>query len=487
MRRTIPSLLLAAGLLGAAATTLTPVPSPAQEEKRTDLKGQKVQLSLLGVGGWLPSKLPYTMSGDFAKYAKDKYGYDVTFSYQDAPFSTLFQKAAASLATRSSEFNIIVSDSQWLGAFAEPKWIVNLTDLVKSDPQISKVEWYDPNVVSTYMVYPDGSTNYVGLPQEADVVALFVRKDLFSDPKEREAFKAKEGKDLPQSFEEFERLSMDEFEKVAAFFTRPDKGLAGTVMQHSKEYDFQSMYLYPFMWSQGGEFWDPKTHDVEGVLNTKINADAMVWNKRMLQYEPPGAVNYGIPDNIDAFTQGKVATAFQWAAVGLAMITDANKDKVMVVPPPGFKQADGSLRRLYCMGGQAWVLNNFSTPAQKQASLDFLRWWYLPETQLDFAKRGGNPANKATLEDPNFDSINPWNRALKYMLASGHSRDFYHSPKYSELLSVQQEAMTAYASGAMNDPMKALNWAAGRQQKILYDAGETKKKANPEYLRLQLK
>lgn len=94
------------------------------------------------------------MSGDFAKYAKGKYGYDATFTYTDSPFSTLFQKAAASLATRSAEFNIIISDSQWPGAFAEPKWIVDLTDLVTKDPQFSKVEWYDPTVVSTYMAYP---------------------------------------------------------------------------------------------------------------------------------------------------------------------------------------------------------------------------------------------------------------------------------------------------------------------------------------------
>ena len=56
--------------------------------------------------------------------------------------------------------------------------------------------------------------------------------------------------------------------------------------------------------------------------------------KHWLKYQPPGALNYGIAENIDVFTQDKVATGFQWAAVGLAMITPENKDKVMVVPPP---------------------------------------------------------------------------------------------------------------------------------------------------------
>jgi len=37
-----------------------------------------------------------------------------------------------------------------------------------------------------------------------------------------------------------------------------------------------------------------------------------------VQYEPPGALNYGIAENIDAFTQGKTATSLMWAARHLA-------------------------------------------------------------------------------------------------------------------------------------------------------------------------
>lgn len=51
MRRILPTLLFTAGLLGAAVPALTPSSTLAQEDKRTDLKGQKVQLSILGVGG----------------------------------------------------------------------------------------------------------------------------------------------------------------------------------------------------------------------------------------------------------------------------------------------------------------------------------------------------------------------------------------------------------------------------------------------------
>lgn len=437
------------------------------------LAGQSIDMSVLGIAGWLPSRLGVDMANDlFVDYAKENYGYDVTFNFEEAPFSALFQKAASSLATQSQEYNIIVSDSQWLGAFAEPGWIVNMSEVIAENPELD-IEWYDPVVSDTYMEYPVGSGEYWGLPEEGDVIVLFVRRDLFEDPEEQAAFKEEYGFDLPQTFEDWEQISMEDFEKIADFFTRPEDDLYGTVMQYSKEYDFMTMYLYPFMFSMGGDIWNPETREVWGVLNSDVNAEAMEWNRRMLDYQPPGAINYGIAENIDAFTQNKTATAFQWAAVGLAMINDENRDNVMVVPGPGFPDENGELKRVYSIGGQPWVVNAFNDDAHMRVALDFLKWWYLPETQLEYAKRGGNPTDKATVGSDEFDNINPWNRAYKYMLTRERARDFWHDPKYAEMLAVQQEGWTSYASGQVDDAANTLDWIACQQQKILFDAGRS--------------
>jgi multiple sugar transport system substrate-binding protein len=436
------------------------------------LKGQKIEMSILGIGGWVPSRLGVYMSPIFAEYAKEQYGYEVNFTFTDAPFSGVFQVAATSLEKESQEYNLIISDSQWLGALAERGWIVNISELIKVHPELA-IEWWDPVVIDTYMEYPEGWGELWGLPQEADVLVLFVRKDLFGNPTEREAFKKQHDMDLPQMFEDFEALSMEDFEKIAKFFTRPEQGLYGTAMQYSHEYDFLTMYLYPFIYSMGGEIWEPKEGKIYGVLNSDINAEAMVWNKRMLQYQPPDALNYGISENMEAFAEGKVATALQWAAVGLAMITPENEENVIVVPPPGIKQRDGSLKRIYPMGGQPWVINAFNDDAHMRVAIDFLKWWYLPETQLEFAKGGGNPAVKATLEMPGFDDIQPWFRVMKYMLKQEHARDFWHDPKYAELLAVQQDAFRAYVTKQIDDPALALEYAACQQQKILFESGKS--------------
>lgn len=449
----------------------SPLIAGGQQESDGEVSG-KIEMTILGIGGWLPSSLGVEMSPLFSEYAKEKYGYEVEFSFEEAPFDALFQKAATSLATKSQEYNLIISDSQWLGAFAEPGWIVDIDELIKENPELD-IEWYDPVVEKSYINYPDGTDEMWGLPQEGDAQVLYVRQDLFSDPAEMAAFKAEYGYDLPQTFEDWEKTTFTEYEQMCEFFTRPDEDFYGLSMQYHKNYDYITMDLQPFMFSLGGELWDANTGKFWGVLNSDENAKAMEWNKRMLQYNPPGALNYSLSEKMDAFTQGKVATCFHWAALGSIMTSGNMEGKVMVVPPPAFERADGSLHRVYSVGGQPWVINAYNDEEHMKVAIDFLKWWYSKETQLEFLKRGGLPTTKASLTAPGFEDMAPWLRAFKYMLRDDRIRDFWHEPKYAELLAVQQEGFTAYASGIVSDPKNTLDWIALQQQKIMYDAGRT--------------
>lgn len=459
---------------------LSIAPIAGQEEH--PLAGQTIDMSVLGIGGWLPSSLGAEMANDlFAPYAEENFGYSVNFTFTESPFESLFQRAAASLATGSDEFNIIISDSQWLGALATPGWIVDMDELIENglpdlgiDPQPAlDLELYSQVARDTYQVFPDGSDEIWGLPQEGDVQVLFVRTDIVNDPDEMAAFEAEHGFAIPSTFEEWELLTMNNFELIAEWFTRPDEDLYGIAMQHSIVYDYYTMQLYPFMWSRGGDTWNQEDRTMVGTLDTEVNAEAMEWNRRMLNYTPPGALNMGIGENVDAFTQGTVATALQWAAVGLAMINDENRDSVITVPPPAFENEDGELVRIYSMGGQPWVLNAFNTAEQMRVAVDFLNWWYLTETQLEFARRGGNPVTAEVMNDPSFEDINPWNRAFKYMLEDGRARDFWHEPNYAEMLALQQEEFTAYAAGEYDDALSVLEFVACEQQAILFDNGRT--------------
>jgi multiple sugar transport system substrate-binding protein len=110
-------------------------------------------------------------------------------------------------------------------------------------------------------------------------------------------------------------------------------------------------------------------------------------------------------------------------------------------------------------------------------AIHFMEWWYLKDTQLEFARRGGNPVTAAAVNSPGFEEIQPWHRVYKYMLTESHANDFWHEPTYAEMLAYQQEKFTSFAAAYLEGRgMKALdvlNDVAREHQRILFDAGAT--------------
>lgn len=455
----------------AAVATEAPLP-PLAGSNSTNMQGKSLTLSLAVLAGWPPSQLPIELFPKFAEFAKAQYGYDVSVTKTEAPFSSLFQKVAPTLAAGSQEFNLIISDSQWLGALAEPRWIIKAEDVYALNPQLD-IEPFSSLVTNTYQVYPDGSGQRWGFPQMPDTQGVFLRKDMLEDPAEQAAFKEAYGYDLPTTYEQYADMTIEDYEDIFAFFTRPDAALYGTAMMYGKEYDSISMAFHPYIYANGGDIWDPETGNVAGILNTPENAQSLEYFRSLQKYQPPGASEFGIGSMIDLFTQQQVFSAFQWLAVGLFMIPDELKDKVMAVPHPKFVFPDGEKRVIGAMGGQPWVINSFNDDDHMRVCVDFLKWWYSAETQTDFIASGGLPWTSEGVNADGFEESSVYARAFKEMLGEGKSRDAWHLPEYARLLAIQQEAYNAYAAGQVDDPKRVLDYIAGRQQEVLFEKGRT--------------
>ena len=246
--------------------------NPLLGSNATNMKGKTIDFAYSRIAGWPPSAAPEAMWPAFQAYAQKTYGYTVNkITFAEAGFGDLFQKIAPTLASKSQQFNLMIVDSQWLGALAEPGWIVKADDVFKLNPEMDKKP-YSSLVTSTYQVYPDGSGKRWGFPQQPDVQAVYLRKDMLDDPKEQAAFKKKYGKKLPVTYADYENIEQSEFEKVIAFFHRPSKGMYGTTMMYDKSYDMFTCAYYPFAYSTGGKIWDPNKNNVYGILNSAVIA-----------------------------------------------------------------------------------------------------------------------------------------------------------------------------------------------------------------------
>ncbi len=144
------------------------------------------------------------------------------------------------------------------------------------------------------------------IPDDGDIIFLYYRKDLFEDPENQKAFKAKFGYDLAPP------LTWKQFDEIAGFFT--DKyapQLYGCAMMH----DSLSFYFFEELFRiNGGRFFDAET------MKTTINSDVGIATlKEMInrqKYMPPGADKWGFMDVLGGFIGGNIAMTEFWPPLG---------------------------------------------------------------------------------------------------------------------------------------------------------------------------
>ena len=347
-------------------------------------------------------------------------------------------------------FDMVVGDSQWLGAGAEGGHYVELSDWAKTGIPMADIE---EAAIKNYGEYPAGSGKLYAVPAESDCIGFAYRKDLFEDPKNKEAFKAKYGKELAVP------ATWDDFQKVAEFFTKPDGSLYGAALFYSKDYDGATMGFDQVLWSFGGQLSDA-SGKVDGVINSPEAVKALEFHVGLKKFCPPGAERYYFAECLGDFQKGKVAMAQSW----FAFLPDlTNKEKNPHVDNTGyFMVPEGPKGRFISLGGQGISLSSYSK--KQDAAKKFLEWFSKEETQSKWAKLGGLTANKKVAATDDYKKATPYNELFAQSMA--YTKDFYNTPQYSELMKVTQENLNDAIAGA-KAPKAALDAIAKAHQEIL--------------------
>ena len=370
-------------------------------------------------------------------------------------------KIASEFAIKGDGFDFAMWDSQSTAEFAGGGHAYSINEVFKKS-SVLKPELFDPASLSRYGEYPDGSGQYWGLPVNQDAYGFMYRKDLFEDPKEKEAFKAKYGKDLapPQTYQDAK--------EIAEFFTRPDQGLYGWGQMGGRDYDFATTASNSFMWSFGGELYNPSTFEVKGYLNSPASVDGVQAYVDMFKYGPPGSGNWGWDEVNAAFQQGKLAMAMQWYYFN-GSNSDEKVNKFANVTGfgnlPGAIGRDGKFRRQFSVGGQGMGINTYSKKID--TLIKFMEWYFLPEQQKRYAAVC-QTGLKSVLDSPEWQGLNSYNKYFAKALA--YTNDYWHLPEYAVLLDQLQEEVSNAISGKKT-VQQALDDAAERHEQTLLAAG----------------
>ncbi|MBB5751433.1 ABC transporter substrate-binding protein [Prosthecomicrobium pneumaticum] len=372
-------------------------------------------------------------------------------------------KIASEFAIKGDAFDFAMWDSQSTAEFAGGGHVVKMNDIFAQSSYL-KADLFPPASLSQYGEYPDGSGQFYGLPANQDAYGLMYRKDLFESAEEKAAFKAKYGRELrvPETYQEAK--------EVAEFFTRPDKGLYGWGQMGGRDYDFATTASNSFLWSFGGELYNPKTNEIAGYLNSPASIDGVQAYVDMFKFGPPGSGNWGFDEVNASFQQGQLAMAMQWFYFN-GSNADPKVNKFAGVTGfgilPGAVGRDGKFRRQFSVGGQGMGINKYSKKLPELVK--FMEWYFQPEQQKRYAAVC-QTGLRAVLESPDWQGLNSYNaqfaNALQYL------NDYWHLPEYPVLLDILQEEVSNAISGSKTVE-EALGDAAKRQERTLERAGYT--------------
>ena len=264
----------------------------------------------------------------FKPYAKETLGYDVNFSFEEAPFDQLFQKAAASLSTGAAEYNIIISDSQWLGALAEPGWIVQLNDIIAANPSSrSSSKRRPPSATASIRTAP---TRSGASPRKATRSPSSCAR--ISSPIRPSATPSRP----PTAGWTCPRPSRTGKPSTSTASRRSPPTSPGRTRPLRHELPvveglrLRLLLHLPLhvLHRRRRSSRDRRRAEQRSRACSTPRSTPPVWpSKSFVQYAPEGVTNYGIAEEVDVFTAGTLATCFQWSALGPQMINRRRADE----------------------------------------------------------------------------------------------------------------------------------------------------------------
>ena len=383
----------------------------------------------------------------------------IKVTVETTPWGDFQTKTFREFAAKGDSWDIVVGDSQWLGAGATQGHYVDLTDwFIKNGVDKSMA----PATIVGYAEYPKGSKKYWAVPLEGDANGWAYRKDYFEDPKEMAAFKKKYGYELaiPKTWAQLK--------DIAEFFHRPSENRYGVAIYTQKDYDAITMGVQNVVFAWGADLGDPTTYRVNGVLNTPGGIEALEFYKELYKYTPPDWGNVFFQGNNQAITEGLAAMSMNYFAFFPALINPSVNKYAKVTG--FFANPEGPGGRYASLGGQGASIISYSK--KQDLAYKFLEWFIRDDVQQKWAALGGYTCNANVLKSKAFLSDTPYNQAFYETMFM--VKDFWAVPEYAELLEICQRNWHQYVVEGKGTAKEAMDGIANDWEAIFKKKGRLK-------------
>lgn len=405
---------------------------------------------------WDPANALVELSKDFEAQSGHK------MSFEFVPWPNFADRMLNELNSGGKLCDLLIGDSQWIGGAAENGQYIKLNDFF--DANGIKMADFIPATVTGYAEWPKNTPNYWALPAFGDVVGWTYRKDWFERPELQAEFKQKHGRDLavPQS--------LDELKDVAAFFQGRQidgKTVYGAAIYTERGSEGITMGVTNALYNYGFEYQNPnKPYDLAGFVNSENAIKGLEFYKELYDCcTAPGASNWYMSENIDAYKSGQVALQMNFAFIWPGVEADPNVGggKSGYFPNPA-----GPNGHFAQLGGQG--ISVVANTDQKDAALEYIKWFAQPEVQKKWWSVGGYSALRAVVEDPGFASSQPY--AQTFLDSMAIVKDFWAEPSYASLLLAMQSRVHNYVVAGNGTAKEALDGLVEDWNEVFEEEGK---------------
>ena len=309
--------------------------------------------------------------------------------------AALFEKKGL----KNGDWDIIHINTDWIARAYKTKGLSALDSMiVQNPPEDLKGAWPD-----SLQALQRFDQQIFGLPFHDGPECLVIRKDLFEDLQEQMRFQVRYGKplEIPKTWADF--LT------VAAFFTRPEDNLYGTVFAgypdgHNAVFDFCIQ-----LWSRGG---DLQQGDVPVKLDQPLAVDALDFYRSLFMKDSglhPESANFESVQAGAAFARGEVAMMVNWFGfASWAQIDTASavKGKVDVAAIPSAESGMSPSLNVY------WLYAIPEGSRHKQLAYDFIRFAVGRQQDKLLTVEGGVGCRYSTWYDSEINQMIPFYNKL---------------------------------------------------------------------------
>lgn len=387
----------------------------------------------------------------------------------ELPFEELYPKQLLEHQSGSGAYDVVLISPAYLADMVANGMVEDLA------PYIAKygVPEEDADINPAFADWQFHNGTRYGLVVDGDVLVTYYRKDLFEDPANQEAFRAKHGYDLGPP------ADYTQFGDIACFLTEkygPDMYGAGVI---------NTGYMF-FMFGErfrvaGGRFFDPET--MRATVNSDIGVEVLTQMVAQNACMAPGIETWGFAENLSALNAGQIAMTISWPPLGRwAQGVNINDAALSWVPPTTVADKIG-----YAVnpGGHPELASGFLSgisvnSANKDAAYLYAQWMHSKTQSLQNVMRPvglRDPYRMSHYAAPEYQSL--WPAAPEYLAvlqegAANGLADFswIETYRYQDAMS---RAVLDAISGA--DPKEALDALATEWDALTDEIGVDRQRA----------